>query len=489
MSPAVRPGHHETTLDEARQMARVDDDGHVYAKAPTASGAPAPSAAQDASSAQTPAPTPEAEQVPATEQAGPADQAGAVAPREQSEQPEEIRSTAQPAADEVYVGQYPGATPEEALQYFTRKFDDLFDRALLLKARVEASADGAKALRESREALLAELDGGAWVGDVAALRGMLDELAHGIEALATREKEQAEQAVAEHLQVREGIVAEAEAIAATDPAAQHWKSAQQRMSELFEAWKAEQKKPPRLTKGQEDPYWKRFRAARSAFDKERRTFFSRRDKEHSEVKRIKEELIARAEELQHSTDFGPTTKAYHRLMDEWKAAGRGARRSDDAQWARFRKAQDVFFAARDAANAEIDAEYQANLEVKEQLLKELEALMPFTAPETIRDRYHALLERWDAAGRVPRGDVKRMEGALKRVQDAFREAEEAHWRRTDPETVARQNSMLNQLDETIAGLEQELERARAHGDARTIAEAEEALEARRSWRRMIEESA
>ncbi|WP_070158568.1 DUF349 domain-containing protein [Nesterenkonia sp. PF2B19] len=454
MSPAVRPGHHETTLDEARQLARVDEDGHVYATAPTSSGTPEPAVRQEESAEQTPA-----------EQTG------------QPQEPEGDQSAGRPSAGEVYVGQYPGATSEEALQYFTRKFDELFNRALLLKARVEAAADGAKALRESREALLAELDGGAWVGDVPALRSMLAELAEGIDALAAREKEEAEQAVAEHLTVREGIVAEAEQIAATDPGAQHWKSAQQRMSELFEAWKAEQKKPPRLTKAQEDPYWKRFRAARNTFDKERRAFFSRRDKEHGEVKRIKEELIARAEELQHSTDFGPTTKAYHRLMDEWKAAGRGARRTDDAQWARFRKAQDVFFASRDAVNAEIDAEYQANLEVKEQLLKELEALMPFTAPETVRDRYHALLERWDAAGRVPRGDVKRMEGALKRVQDAFREAEEAHWRRTDPETVARQNSMLTQLDETIAGLEQELEQARSAGDARTM------LRRRRLWRR------
>ncbi|GAB3188991.1 DUF349 domain-containing protein [Nesterenkonia suensis] len=428
----MRPGHHETTLDEARRLARVDEEGHVYTSASIAAG--------------------------------------------------------EAPGQEAYVGQYPGASAEEALQYFTRKFDDLFNRALLLKARVEAAADSAKALRESREALRAELDAGAWVGDVAGLRALLEDLGAGIDARAAAEKEQAQKELAEHLAVREEIVAEAERIAAADPSAQHWKSAQQRMAELFDAWKAEQKKPPRLSKSQEDPYWKRFRAARSTFDKERRAFFGQRDKQHAEIKRVKEDLIARAEELQHSTDFGPTTKAYHRLMDEWKAAGRGARKVDDAQWARFRVAQDIFFAARDAANAEADAEYRANLAAKEELLRELEKLMPFSDPDAVREEYHALLARWDAAGRVPRGDVKRMEGALARVQDAFRQAEEAHWRRTDPETVARQNSMLTQLDETIAGLEQELAEARAAGDARTIAEAEEALEARRSWRQMIAEN-
>ncbi|GAA1169523.1 hypothetical protein GCM10009674_00640 [Nesterenkonia xinjiangensis] len=457
----MRPGHHETTLDEARRRARVDEDGHVFALSSSAEAQAATAEAATGEAATGEAATGEA----ATGEA----------------------ATGEAATGEAYVGQYPGATVEEALQYFTRKFDELYNRALLLRARVETAADSAKALRESRDALLAELDGGAWVGDTDSLRSILTALGEGIDARAVLEKEQAEKAVAEHLAVREEIVAEAERLAAADPATQHWKSAQQRMGELFDAWKAEQKKPPRLTKSQEDPYWKRFRAARSTFDKERRAFFSHRDKEHGEIKKVKEELIARAEELQHSTDFGPTTKAYHRLMDEWKACGRGARRTDDAQWTRFRAAQDVFFAARDAANAEVDAEYGANLEVKEQVLQELEKLMPFSAPDAVRDEYHALLARWDAAGRVPRGDVKRMEGALKRVQDAFREAEQAHWRRTDPETMARQNSMLAQLDETIAGLERELADARAAGDSRVIAEAEEALEARLSWRRMIAE--
>lgn len=452
MSPAVKPGHHETSLEQARQLARVDDEGHVYA---LAAGRPEPRSAESAA-------------------------AGSETPSGESSE-----SPARAEDAESYVGQYPEATADEALLYFARKFDDLYDRALLLKARVEAAADGAKPLRESLQALRRELESGPWVGDVAALGGVLDELSAGVDRLAAQEKAEADAAVDAHLAVREEIVAEAERLAAADPDQQHWKTAQQRMQELFDAWKAEQKKPPRITKAQEDPYWKRFRAARSTFDKNRRAFFSARDRHHAEVKQAKEELIARAEELRHSTDFGPTTKAFHRLMDEWKALGRGARKTDDAQWARFRAAQDVFFAARERANAETDAEYAENLRSKEQILAELEELMPFTKPDQVREQYHALLERWDEAGRVPRGDVKRMEGALKRIQDAFREAEDAQWRQSDPETQARQNSMLAQLDETIAELEESLTAAREHGDERAIKEAEEALEARRSWRRML----
>lgn len=428
MSPAVKPGHHETSLEEARQLARVDEEGHVY-------------------------------------------------------------SLASGGGEETYVGQYPGAPEDEVLQYFARKFDDLYDRVLLLKARAAAGADSAKSLHDSSAALRTELVEGVWVGDVPALTAVLDDADGQIAEQAEQQKRASEEAVAEHLVVREQIVAEAEQIADADPSTQHWKNAQARMNELFDAWKAEQKKPPRLSKAQEDPYWKRFRAARTTFDKNRRSFFSQRDRDHAEIKKVKEDLITRAEELQNSSDYGPTTKAYHRLMDEWKAAGRGPRKTDDAQWARFRAAQDVFFGARDAANAEIDAEYEQNLKAKESILQEMEKLMPFEQPERVRDQYHGLLGRWDEAGKVPRGDIRRMEAAIKRIQDAFREAEDRHWQRTDPETEARANSMLTQLDETIAELQAELDAARQAGDDTRIEAAEEALEARRSWREMLVQNA
>ncbi|CPU67352.1 protein of uncharacterised function (DUF349) [Mycobacteroides abscessus] len=63
-------------------------------------------------------------------------------------------------------------------------------------------------------------------------------------------------------------------------------------------------------------------------------------------------------------------------MARWKAAGRASRKDDDALWARFRAAQDTFFQARDAVNSATDAEYAANLEVKEALLAEAEATSP-----------------------------------------------------------------------------------------------------------------
>lgn len=442
MSPAVKPTYHQTSLDEVRERARVDAEGHVYVTVTRRSESP------DAADG-------------------------------------DANANTSPQAEEQYVGQFSAGGPEEALQYFTRKFDELYNRALLLAARVATQADSASHLRSSREQLTKEAEGGVWVGDTEALRGLLSEVEAGIDAIAAEEAKQHEAVLEAKIATREEIVAQAEALAAADPDTQHWKSAQATMTELFDSWKTEQRTPPRLTKAQEDPLWRRFREARSTFERHRKAFFVRRDKEAAEIKRAKEELIAEAESLQSSTEWGPTTKAYHRLMDSWKAAGRGPRKTEDAQWARFRAAQDVFFSARDQANAEIDAEYGENLKAKEDILTKLQELMPFTKPDAVRERYLKLMQQWDDAGKVPRAEVKRMERAITEVQDAFRQAEGGTRSPREAARSERQDDMLTQLHETIAQLETDLSAAQQAGDSKGQKDAEEALAARRGWLDML----
>lgn len=327
------------------------------------------------------------------------------------------------------------------------------------------------------------------VGDMDALRTRLAALETLLGDYRAAEQEARQAAQAEQLATREAIVAEAETFAQTPAERMPWKTASQRMTELFEEWKAAQKAGPRLAKSVEDDLWKRFRGARTTFDKTRRAHFSRLDAASAEAKQVKERLIARAEELSTSTDWGVTAGKYRDLMDEWKRAPRASRKEDDALWARFRAAQDVFFAARKAANQEIDREYGANLKVKEQILADGQKLLPFTDVKAGRRALNELRGRWEDAGRVPRGDVRRMEEGFRKLEDALKQAENEHWRRTDPETKARTNSALTQLEETIAGLEADLARAQAQGDQRAVTKAQEALDARLQWKQALEASA
>src|SRR5690606_4132360 len=210
-------------------------------------------------------------------------------------------------------------------------------------------------------------------------------------------------------------------------------------------------------------------------------WFSQLDAAQAEAKRVKEQLIAEAEALSTSTDWGRTSAAYRELMDRWKAAGRASRKEDDALWARHRAARQRVCDARDAEHAQIDAEYAANLEVKLKLLEQAEALLPVTDPDAAKAALRPIQDKWDRVGKVPRADVQRVDGRMRAVEQAVREADEERWRRSGPEKRASEEGDAAQVYEPMATLVHPRAPARPAGDARAEREASEALEARRAW--------
>ncbi|MDZ4092830.1 MAG: DUF349 domain-containing protein [Arthrobacter sp.] len=390
--------------------------------------------------------------------------------------------------EEHPVGQYPGVSDDEALGYFARKYDDVVAQIVLLEQRVSSKApatDMQKTVTHLREQL-AERN---MVGDLRSAEARLDTLATQISELEKAEKAEHDAVRAAELASREAIVAEAEEIAGHDPAQIQWKTSSARMNELFESWKTAQKSGVRLGRSNEDALWKRFRAARTVFDRHRRAYFSQLDSTNSAAKAAKEKLITEAEALSTSTDWGFAAGEYRRLMDQWKASPRASRKDDDALWARFRAAQDVFFTHRQAANDEIDQEYGANLVVKEALLVEANELLPIKDLAATKKALQSIRDRWEEAGKVPRADMGRVEAGLRKVEDAVRHAEDENWKRSNPETKARTNSALTQLESAIAGLRDDLAKAEKAGDDRKIKAAKEALEAREAWLEQLEKSA
>ncbi|WP_418909760.1 DUF349 domain-containing protein [Arthrobacter antioxidans] len=390
--------------------------------------------------------------------------------------------------EEHAVGQYPDATREEALAYFVRKYDDIVSQVALLEQRVQAKAPASDMAKTAKH-LRAQVGERKVVGDVLALEARIDTLLEAIGGLEKAERAVQDELKAKELAAREAIVAEAEELADRDPSTVQWKASSTRMNELFELWKAAQKNGPRLGRGTEDSLWKRFRSARTIFDRHRRAYFSQLDSDNAEAKQAKESLIKRAEQLSGSTDWGQTAAEYRHLMDEWKASKRASRKDDDALWARFRAAQDRFFEARKAANEAVDEEYAGNLEVKEALLREAQQILPIRDLAAAKKALQSVRDRWDEAGKVPRADMGRIDAGLRKVEDAVRAADEEHWTKTNPETKARTNSALSQLEATIAQLKDDLADAERAGDAKRIASAREALAAREQWLDMLQRSA
>ncbi|MBB5140247.1 ubiquinone biosynthesis protein UbiJ [Thermocatellispora tengchongensis] len=378
------------------------------------------------------------------------------------------------AEGERAVGSWQAGEPEEALAYFHRKYDELATQVELLEQRLRGTdlppAQAEASIVKLREAVT---DAHA-VGDLDALLARLGSLTELVAKRREEVRAARDAARAEARAVKERIVAEAERIAED---ATHWKAGGERLRQLVEEWKA----ADRIDRVTEAALWKRLSAARTAFAKRRKAYFAGLDEQREGVRAAKERIVAEAEALADSTDWGATASAYRELMRQWKAAGRASREAEDELWARFKAAQDQFFQARSAVFAERDASLRENAEAKELILADAEKILPVTDARAARAALRHILERWEAVGPVPREMRDRLEGGLRRIDDAVRKAEEAEWKRSNPEARARAQDTVNQLRRSIEQLEARLAKARAAGREKDVKESEEALTARRSW--------
>ncbi|MFD5753621.1 DUF349 domain-containing protein [Streptomyces sp. NPDC127033] len=360
------------------------------------------------------------------------------------------------AEGEQVVGSWQAGSPEEALAYFERKYEGLVVEIGLLEKRVKTTDLSAKDATTAIDHLRVQVDEHHAVGDLGALRTRLDALVATVEARREERKVQRAKQTDEARHAKEALVTEAEELAQSD----QWRSAGERLRALVDTWKG----LPRLDRKSDDELWHRFSHARSAFSKRRKAHFAALDAQREEARKAKEKLVAEAESLSGSTDWGGTAARYRELMTDWKAAGRAQRDAEDELWNRFRGAQDVFFAARGEVFAERDAEQSENLKLKEELAVEAERLVPVTDLKAARAAFRALNERWEAIGHVPRDARPKVEARMHAVERALQESEENEWRRTNPEARARAAGLTGQLQAAVDKLRAQIDVARAAGN-------------------------
>jgi hypothetical protein len=378
------------------------------------------------------------------------------------------------------VGSYPGKSAEEALTYFVRKFEALASEVALTAARIASGAmvpdDAYEAVKKLRQQVR-ELNG---VGDLAALAASVEQIEPLIEG--HREKYEAKKAAeavakaARREQIiieKEKIVAEAESLALSE----NWKVTGDRLKTLLDEWKL----APRLDKKSDADFWKRFSSSRNKFDKRRRTHFAALEATSSQVSTAKKEIIEEAEKLATSTDWVATARRFKSLMDSWKAAGRG-KPSDDAKlWARFKTAQDTFFTAKNADLEKREVSMVANLEKREALVPQFEALIPFTDVKAAKNAFRELMNQWVKIGMTNRDKRAALDARVAKVEEAIKSAEADLWRKSDPAAKARALDVVKQLSDAIENYEKIAAKAQASGNAKKANEALESATARRVW--------
>lgn len=383
------------------------------------------------------------------------------------------------------VGQYPGVTPDEALAYFVRKFEDIAAQVRILEQRVANKVDS-QGMKKMAAKLQDELKEPAAVGDLADLRRRVANLDSKIAALVSEKQEASKGATAEALAKRIAIADRAEAIANQDASKTQWKTSGAEMTKLFEDWQALQKSGPKVSKSEADSVWKRFSSARTRFETAKRGYFAGLDATNKQVKAKKNSIVEQAEAL--AAKGSDDVTGYRKLLDEWKNSGRTPGKSDDALWARFKAAGDAIFAKKSETAVVENAEQEKNLATKLEILKDAEAIDPTKNLAEAKKSLLAIQQRWEKAGRVPKDKLRATEDKLRAIEAKVRSVEEDQWRKTDPAAIERSNSVTAQLEDSIKKLEDDLAKATTSGDAKKVKDATEALAARKAWLEVVKAS-
>ncbi len=370
------------------------------------------------------------------------------------------------ASGERAIGSWQAGDTEAAYQHFGRRFDDLHTEVMLLEQRLASGSGDARKIRAAASALAENLPTAHVLGDLDSLVARVEAIVEQAESATAAERAKREQVRAEQTARKEALAAEAEDLAANSV---QWKAAGDRLRMILDEWKT----ITGLDRKTDDALWKRYSTARETFNRRRGTHFAELDRERVGAKQAKEALCVRAEELSDSTDWGATSAAFRDLLSEWKAAGRAARDVDDKLWHRFKSAQDTFFSARNAANAERDAEFRGNAEAKAALLAEAEKL-DTSDPNAARAALRAISEKWDAIGKVPRERGADLERRLRAVEKKIRDTPTGG---VDPEAQARADQFRARAEQ----FQRQAEKAEAAGRTKDAEQARANAEQWRQW--------
>lgn len=193
------------------------------------------------------------------------------------------------ADGERAVGQYPAGTPEEALAFFTERFQALSFEVELLEQRIRSGVMSPEEATESVRTVTAQVTDANAVGDLGSLVARLEALQPVIEGQRESRRAERQQRTAEAKVAKEALVAEAENIAEGSD----WRGGANRLRALLEEWKA----LPRIDRASDDALWRRFSGARTSYTRRRKTHFAEQNEKRDAARVVKERLVKEAESL------------------------------------------------------------------------------------------------------------------------------------------------------------------------------------------------
>jgi hypothetical protein len=168
----------------------------------------------------------------------------------------------------------------------------------------------------------------------------------------------------------------------------------------------------RTTEKDNEKIWSEFRELCDQFFDAKKVFFNSLHEKFADNRKIKLNIIQKAEALQNSTDWANTGKQLIKLQEDWKNYPSNGDKEEPKLFARFRKACNTFFDAKKAYYENMDAAYEGNLVVKEELLTKLNAFQLSYDVNANREALKEFTASWNNGGMVPMKDKKRLNDAF-----------------------------------------------------------------------------
>lgn len=198
------------------------------------------------------------------------------------------------------------------------------------------------------------------------------------------------------------------------------------LQKLHEQWK----EYGPVAKEKREEIWDRFKAATSVINKKYQAHFEglkAQQEENLEKKKVlceKLEEIAERE-IKNTADWNQLSKEIESLQAEWRTIGFATKKENQKIYDRFRAACDKFFERKREHYTTIKDSMTANLEKKQAIIEQAEALKSSTEWKKTADQLIALQKQWKEIGAVPRKKSEQLWKRFRAACDDFFAARDA----------------------------------------------------------------
>jgi len=223
------------------------------------------------------------------------------------------------------------------------------------------------------------------------------------------------------------------------------------LQELHDRWREIGPVP----KENKDEIWERFKEASSKINKRHQEYFEQLKQEqlnNLKAKNLICEEVERLSQIEMKTpkEWDETSKEIVKLQELWRAIGFAPKKDNNKIYNRFRKACDTFFERKREYFSEHRSNQLENLEKKEELCMQAEALKESDDWRKTTDTLKKLQQKWKEIGPVPRKNSDEVWHRFRSACNFFFNRKEKHYQEIEVE----QQANLKLKEELLVRLEE-----------------------------------